>query len=82
MIGLTVLRTLNNMTLTDVGNKLGVSKQTIAKWESQQKKIPASRIEELASIFKVNENAIVGNISEEQIIKIKELLEGCKILIL
>ena len=53
MLGLTYLRNTYNFTLQELGDKLGVSNQTISKWEKGIKKIPQNRILQMSEeIFK------------------------------
>lgn len=46
-----IIRTdLLNMTMQELADKLGVSKQAVYMWESEKKPIPQKRIEQLAEL--------------------------------
>ena len=55
------LRIQNKMTLEEVGERIGVSKQTLYKYESNIiTNIPSDKIEGLAQIFNVSPALIMG----------------------
>lgn len=55
------LRIQNKMTLEEVGEKIGVSKQTLYKYENNIiTNIPSDKIEGLAKIFNVSPALIMG----------------------
>lgn len=55
------LREKNNMTLDEVAKKLGVTRQTLHKYETGIiSNIPLSKIEELSKIYMVNPAFITG----------------------
>ena len=55
------LRIQNKMTLEEVGNRIGVSKQTLYKYENNIiTNIPSDKIEGLAKIFNVSPALIMG----------------------
>ena len=64
MIGLEYFRRRNNMSITDLGNQIGVSRQIVSKWEKKEKSIPADRVREFAKLFQVNELYITQDIED------------------
>lgn len=55
------LRIQNKMTLEEVGNRIGVSKQTLYKYENNIiTNIPSDKVEGLAKIFNVSPALIMG----------------------
>lgn len=64
MIGLEYFRRRNNMSITDLGNQIGVSRQIVSKWEKKEKSIPADRVMEFAKLFQVNELYITQDIED------------------
>lgn len=51
---LKLLRKINNLTLDDVGKKMGVSKATVQRYESGEIDLPYDRISQLAEIYNVH----------------------------
>lgn len=51
MIGLTYIRSSFNKSMQNVADRLGISKQTVSKWENGQRPIPEKRLNELADLF-------------------------------
>jgi transcriptional regulator with XRE-family HTH domain len=64
MIGLEYFRRRNNMSITDLGNQIGVSRQIVSKWEKKEKSIPTDRVREFAKLFQVNELYITQDIED------------------
>lgn len=59
-------RVKNEMTLEDVAKKVGVSRQTIQKYESGViSNIPITKIEKLAVAFHVNPSELMGWMKED-----------------
>lgn len=56
MIGLTYIRNLYNKSLQDIADELGLTKQTVHKWETKQKQIPKIRLEQLSEMFDLNQD--------------------------
>ena len=55
------LRINNKMTLEEVGEKIGVSKQTLYKYENNIiTNIPSDKIEGLARVFNISPAVIMG----------------------
>ena len=55
------LRIQNNMTLEEVGDRIGVSKQTLYKYENNIiRNIPSDKIEGLAKVFNISPAQIMG----------------------
>ena len=57
---LSKLRESKGLSKSDVANILKVHKTTYGKWESNERLIPTRRIIELANLFEVNIDYIVG----------------------
>lgn len=53
-IGLSYIRKLYNYSMQDLGTALRISKQTVSKWENNQKPIPEERITQLSKLFDVD----------------------------
>lgn len=61
------LRINNKMTLEEVGEKIGVSKQTLYKYENNIiTNIPSDKIEGLAKVFNISPAVIMGWDKDEQ----------------
>lgn len=79
-------RKLNHMTLEELGDKCGVQKSVVAKWEKDLVDIKQSRINQLSVIFGVLPTALLQDssvtfqdeISERIISKINKLSEDDK----
>ena len=71
MNGLKYIRTRCNISLSELAEIIGVTRQALNSWENGKKDIPEQRREQLASFFGV-EKEYFGEISEE---KKKYLLE-------
>jgi len=54
MTGLTYIREIFNMSMNDLAEKLGVTKQTISKWESGKVQVSDERLSQLEHIFKLS----------------------------
>ena len=53
MLGLNYIRNIYGLSMQELAEKLGISKQAISKWEKGEKKIPQSRIQQLSEeVFK------------------------------
>lgn len=64
MFGLTYIRKLYNYSMEDLSKKLGVSKQTISKWENQKIPISDKRLKQLSEIFKIPEEYFNTQLSD------------------
>lgn len=65
------LREQNGMTLEELGEKLGVSKQTVGKYEAGIiSNIPSDKIEAMAEAFGVSPSYIMGWKDKEEIPKV------------
>ena len=72
MIGLEYLRKKSDISIADLSNKIGVSRQVITRWENGEQHIPPKRIKELARYFEVDEKYICEkNISRSERIEIE-----------
>lgn len=68
------LRINNKMTLEEVGEKIGVSKQTLYKYENNIiTNIPSDKIEGLARVFNISPAVIMGWDKDDDTTKIKKL---------
>ena len=65
MNGLKYIRTRCNFSLSELAERLDVSRQIISKWESEEKAIPPQRKKQLSDFFGISEEYF-GNINEEQ----------------
>ena len=64
---LTHLRKLNHMTQEDIAEKLGVTRQAVAKWESGETIPDLEKSRQLAEIFGVSLDDIANyNLSERE----------------
>ena len=69
MNGLTYIRRQCNLSLSELADTLGVSRQAISSWENGRKKIPQKRREQLAEFFGVDEKYF-GDIGNEEKIEL------------
>lgn len=76
------LRINNKMTLEEVGEKIGVSKQTLYKYENNIiTNIPSDKIEGLAKVFNISPAVIMGwDKDNEQYYQDKEAAEYAEML--
>lgn len=76
------LRINNKMTLEEVGEKIGVSKQTLYKYENNIiTNIPSDKIEGLAKVFNISPAVIMGwDKDDEQYYQDKEAAEYAEML--
>lgn len=72
MLGLKYLRTLKQLSLQDVADKMGVAVQTVGKWE-KSRIIPPARVKQLANIFNVNEKYILEELSEIDKLEVQKI---------
>lgn len=54
------LREINELTKTELANKLGVSDSIYARWENGKDIIPTRRIYQIANIYKINIDYLLG----------------------
>lgn len=66
MNGLRYIRNKCNLSLSELADKLGVTRQMVSAWENGRKSIPESRLHELSKIFGIEEE-LLGEISEAQL---------------
>jgi len=71
MIGLTYIRELYNMTMQELADKIGVSKQLISMWESGKKAISKEKLEKISTLFKQPEECFIKELSEVEKLEIK-----------
>jgi transcriptional regulator with XRE-family HTH domain len=74
MIVLTYVREKAGMTMEQLGEKLGVSKQTLSLWEGEKSKIPDKRIDELYDLFKVKKSYFQKELDEVMKLKVDQCL--------
>lgn len=65
MIGLSFLRKLHNLTMKELGESIGVTRQSINIWEKSKSTIPYYRIKQFAYIFQVDVEYISKNLSNK-----------------
>lgn len=65
MNGLRYIRTRCNLSLNDLADLLGVTRQALSAWENGRKAIPQRRQEQLATFFGIDK-AYFGEISEKE----------------
>lgn len=63
MIGLTLARELNKITMEELAQKLNITKQSISLWEKDGN-IPLRRQKELSQILRIPENYLTKELSE------------------
>ena len=54
------LRIEHNLSQTQVGNKLGVTQSTIAKWESNEREPSLEMLVQIANIFNISTDYLLG----------------------
>lgn len=65
MNGLKYIRTRCNLSLNDLAESIGVTRQALSSWENERKEIPSLRIKELLNFFGIDEEYF-GEISETE----------------
>ena len=65
MNGLKYIRTRCNLSLSDLAESIGVTRQALSSWENERKEIPSLRIKELSNFFGIDEEYF-GEISETE----------------
>lgn len=63
MNGLKAAREQCDMTMQEIADKIGVSKQVVSMWEKGEKEIPTARKKQLSGIFGLEESCF-GEVSE------------------
>ena len=76
MSGLKIIRIRCNLSLNEIAEILGVSRQAVSSWENGEKTVPPERRKQLSEFFGVDES-FFGNVSEEQKMKITEKAMSC-----
>lgn len=66
------LRKRENLTQEELAEKLNVSRQTITKWESGNSLPDIEKIKEIAYIFSVSVDSLIGEISNKNTNKLKK----------
>ena len=74
MNGLKYIRTRCNLSLSELADMIGVSRQALSSWENGRKDIPEQRVEQLAEFFGVNRE-FLGEISDEM--KMNSSIKQC-----
>ena len=65
MNGLKIIRIRCNLSINDIADILGVSRQLVSAWENSRKEISAKRLRQLSEFFGIDEY-FFGKITEEQ----------------
>lgn len=76
MLGITYVREKNNITITELAEKLQISKQAISQWEKEIDCIPSKRLKQLSELFKVPEEYFLLEMTMINKIKIDTFLNG------
>lgn len=66
MNGLKYIRTQCNLSLNELAEVLGISRQALSSWETNQKPLPEKRREQLAEFFGVDMR-FIGEITDEDV---------------
>lgn len=74
------LRTRNNMSQGDLANELGVSRQSVSKWETGQSIPDVDRIVNISKIFDVTVDYLVNNNDDIEKQSKTEFVQGNKLL--
>lgn len=73
MIGLTYIRQIKGLSMQDVADMIGVTKQTISKWEGGLKPISYSSLKSLSEKLNIQEYIIVKEVDNiTKVIILKE----------
>ena len=65
MNGLKYIRTHCNLSLNDLAEAIGVSRQALSAWENEKKDIPAQRQQQLSDFFGIDKE-FFGEIQEKE----------------
>lgn len=57
-------RLMNNLKLTDVAEKLGVSQPTLSAWESERKSASIDALENMANLYGVTTDYLLGRVED------------------
>lgn len=71
-IGLTYIRKLYNYSMQELADLIGVSKQTISKWENRKKSITPDRLIQLSKLFKQDEQYFTKNLIKSDELRIQQ----------
>lgn len=74
MTGLSFIREEKKMTMQELGEKIGVTKATISKWESNKSTITDENMEKLVNLFGVSKEFYQKEVSETDKLRIKRQL--------
>ena len=66
MNGLKYIRTRCNLSLSELADMIGVSRQALSSWENGKKDIPEQRSDQLAEFFGIGKEYF-GEISESNV---------------
>ena len=69
------LRKREGMTQEDLAEKLNVSRQSVTKWESGQALPDIEKVKEIAYMFSVSVDALIGDIESKSTNKIKKKID-------
>lgn len=69
------LRKREEMTQEDLAEKLNVSRQSVTKWESGQALPDIEKVKEIAYMFSVSVDALIGDIESKSTNKIKKKID-------
>lgn len=80
MLGLKLMRLINEMTPEEVGKIVNITRPMISAWENGSRKIPEKRLYQLAEVFNVDPSFLLQEVKVpdvEKALKIKELSGDC-----
>jgi transcriptional regulator with XRE-family HTH domain len=67
MIALKLFRNMKNISLQEMADILGITKQSINQWEKGTRPIPKKRLEELGDVFDIPFNLLSIEVDEDAI---------------
>lgn len=71
MIGLVEIAKVFNMQYKEIGERIGVSAQTIQDWVKERRKIPSKRLQQLSDLFNLREVYFTKELSELEIMEVQ-----------
>jgi len=74
MIGLQYILETNNMSVSDLANKLGIARGNIYNWFSEKRAIPSVTLEKLSDLFQFPQNFFSKELSEVEMAKVREVM--------
>ena len=69
------LRNSNGMTQKELSEKLNVTAQAVSRWESDEVEPSVGTIKQMATIFNVSTDELLGNETEPKIVEVEKIVE-------